>query len=193
MEANIIPFVVLPNFKEKKMKHTLLFFIMVICLSCWHHSAQAVEVGDIYYHDGTFDRTVRDDKVPVGLVYWVSRRRDYGYILSLEQPASMNFSSATAYCENYVTLGTKAGDWRLPYVIELARMGNERIKGVSNTKFDTLNAKLQSIPNGQQLLSNKYYWVKVSGTNGLMYLNTYGIRSTTSSTSMFYPRCVKMF
>ena len=47
------------------MKYTLFLFIMVILTNCWHRSAQAVEVGDIYYHDGTFDRTVRDDKVPV--------------------------------------------------------------------------------------------------------------------------------
>ncbi len=156
-------------------------------------ASQAAEVGDILYHDGTFDKTVLDDKVPIGVVFWVSDRRDHGYVLTLEQPAKMAYSSAISYCNSYKTLGTSAGDWKLPNAMEILRMGNERINGVANTKFNTINAKLKTIPNGQELLASQYYWIESRGY-GLTYLDKYGFTtSTDNAANMYYPRCVKGF
>ena len=156
-------------------------------------SPNAAEVGDILYHDGTFDKTVLSDKVPIGVVFWVSDRRDHGYVLTLEQPAKMAYSSAISYCNSYKTLGTAAGDWKLPNAMEILRMGNERINGVTNTKFNTLNTKLKSIPNGQELLASQYYWIESRGF-GLTYLDKFGFTTSNDSAgSMYYPRCVKGF
>ena len=109
-------------------------------------SAQAVEVGDIYFSDGTFNSSMQTGKKAIGLVYWVSPGKDFGLIMSLEEPSStLNAYNADVYCEEYYTEGTYAGDWWLPKRIEMLRMGNEKINGTANNKFTTLNNKLNTI------------------------------------------------
>ena len=174
------------------MKHILTTLTIIAAFFSGINYAYSVEVGDVFYHDGTFDKTVRDDKVPVGLVYWVSARRDHGYIMTLDQPAAMTYVSAQSYCNSYVTLGTKKGEWKLPNAMEILRMGNERINGVSNTKFATLNAKLKTLPTGQELLADSWYWIESRGY-GITYLNKYGFSTDAQNRNMFYPRCVKGF
>ena len=174
------------------MKHILTPIAAAAIFFCWSYTAQAVDIGDIFYHDGSFDKTVKDDKVPVGLVYWVSQKHDHGYIMSLDQPAPMTYVSADSYCNSYVTLGTTQGEWKLPNAMELLRMGNERINGVSNTKFTTLNSKLKTLPTGQQLVADQYYWIKSRGY-GLTYLNKYGFATNAQNSRLYYPRCMKGF
>ena len=174
------------------MKYILTTFAFITALLCLTPWVQAVEVGDIFYHDGSFDKTVKDDKVPVGLVYWVSERRDHGYIMTLDQPAKMTYVSADSYCNSYVTLGTDKGEWKLPTFIELLRMGNERINGVSNTKFTTLNNKLKTLPTGQALVADELYWIR-SRAYALTYLNKFGFSTNSQNSGLFYPRCMKGF
>ena len=174
------------------MKHILTPITAAAIFFCWSYTAQAVDIGDIFYHDGSFDKTLKDDKIPVGLVYWVSHKHDHGYIMSLDQPAKMTYISAVSYCNSYVTLGTTKGEWKLPHAMELLRMGNERINGVSNTKFNTLNAKLQTLPTGQALIADQYYWIQSRGY-GLAYLNKFGFRTDGQNSGLFYPRCMKGF
>lgn len=174
------------------MKKNISTLILISLLLSWPLAVFSVEVGDIFYHDGTFNKTLDSSKVPVGLVYWVSARRDHGYIMALDQPAKMNYTSAVSYCDSYITLGTTKGQWKLPNLMEGLRMGNEQINGVKNTKFTTLNSKLNTIPNGQQLVADQYYWIE-SRSGTLTTLNKYGFTSSTSTSAMNYPRCVKAF
>lgn len=167
------------------------FYAIVAILLMVSETAMAVEVGDIYYHDKTFDNKVIADKMPIGLVYWVSARKDHGYIMALNQPSPMDYAAARTYCQNYQTLGTGIGDWSLPYRIELLRMGNERIDGVSNTKFTDLNNKLKTISIGQALVADYYYWA-LSSSPYRCYLNKFGL-NTGSATNSFYVRCVTRF
>lgn len=44
------------------MKYILTTFAFITALLCLTPWVQAVEVGDIFYHDGSFDKTVKDDK-----------------------------------------------------------------------------------------------------------------------------------
>lgn len=110
-------------------------------------AARAVEVGDIYFSDKTFAGSMQSGKKAIGLVYWVSANKDYGYIMSLEEPAegTMNPYNANIYCLEYFTEGTKAGDWKLPQRIEMIRMGYEKNNGQVIDKFTTLNNKLKSV------------------------------------------------
>ena len=152
------------------MKHILTILTITAAIFSGVNYAYAVEVGDIFYNDGTFDKTVR----------------------TLDQPAAMTYVSAQSYCNSYVTLGTKKGEWKLPNAMEILRMGNERINGVSNTKFATLNAKLKTLPTGQELLADNWYWIESRGY-GVTYLNKYGFGTDAQNRNMYYPRCVKGF
>ena len=53
-------------------------------------SAAAVEVGDIYYSDKTFSSSVQSGKKAIGVVYWVSTNKDFGYIVALEEGIAWN-------------------------------------------------------------------------------------------------------
>ena len=109
-------------------------------------SAAAVEVGDIYYSDKTFSSAVQSGKKAIGVVYWVSTNKDYGYIMSLEEPTTtLNPYNANVYCQEYQIDGQTLGEWRLPYFVELVRMGNETINGKNNNKFTTINNKLKTL------------------------------------------------
>lgn len=105
------------------MKYILTTFAFITALLCLTPWVQAVEVGDIFYHDGSFDKTVKDDKVPVGLVYWVSERRDHGYIMTLDQPAKMTYVSADSYCNSYVTLGHRQRRVETSYLYRIIAHG----------------------------------------------------------------------
>lgn len=127
------------------MYKTYLSVLALLC--CWSFShAQAVEIGDIYYSDGTFASSMQTGKKAIGLVYWVSPGKDFGLIMSLEEPSTtQNAYNADVYCEEYYTEGTYAGDWWMPKRIEMLRMGNEQINGKNNNKFTTLNNKLKTV------------------------------------------------
>ena len=119
----------------------LLLFVTLLA-----PAARAVEVGDIYFSDKTFASSMQSGKKAIGLVYWVSPNKDFGLIMSLEEPASnLNAYNADVYCSEYFTDGTLAGDWWLPKRIEMLRMSTEKINGTSNNKFTVLNNKLKTI------------------------------------------------
>ena len=68
---------------------------------------------------------------------------------------------AIDYCAGYVTKGTNVGDWRLPNVTEMLRMGNEYSRGKLNTKYWDLQQKLALIYNAEPLKHGNrtfYYW-----------------------------------
>ena len=73
----------------------LLLFVTLLA-----PAARAVEVGDIYFSDKTFASSMQSGKKAIGLVYWVSANKDYGYIMSLEEPGegTMNPYNANIYC-----------------------------------------------------------------------------------------------
>ena len=120
----------------------LLLFVTLLA-----PAARAVEVGDIYFSDKTFASSMQSGKKAIGLVYWVSANKDYGYIMSLEEPGegTMNPYNANIYCLEYFTEGTKAGDWKLPQRIEMIRMGYEKNNGQVTDKFTIVNKKLRSV------------------------------------------------
>ena len=123
-----------------------IFTSLILSATLLSSPAAAVEVGDIYYIDKTFSSTVQSGKKAIGLVYWVSANKDYGYIMSLEEPTTtLNPYNANVYCQEYQIDGQTLGEWRLPYFVELVRMGNETINGKNNNKFTTINNKLKTL------------------------------------------------
>ena len=158
--------------------------------------SQAVDVGDVFYSDGTFSSTITEDanKLPIGLVYWVGIGKDNGLIMSLKQPADMNFTDAVKHCDNYEVLGTDPGSWRLPDLSEQITMGVEYWNGVSNDKFNILNEKLGKISIAQKLLTGEYH-SNTTGTGGTSVNLSTGVvqpRASTSSGSK-HVRCVRTF
>ena len=175
------------------------FFLSVTMLSSW---ANAVEVGDIYYTDKTFSSTVQSGKKAAGMVYWVSANKDYGYIMSLEEPATtLNPYNANVYCQEYQIDGKTLGEWRLPYFVELVRMGNETINGQNNNKFTTLNNKLKTLtkPSGgaATALSSANYVTK--SYNPQVFNPSTGVPSTggggwkAGSGTKYKVRCITGF
>ena len=103
-------------------------------------SAAAVEVGDIYYSDKTFSSSVQSGKKAIGVVYWVSTNKDFGYIVALEEaPSTMNVFNANVHCLEYYTEGTLAGDWKLPQRIELVRLGKYRVNNTTVNNYAKIN------------------------------------------------------
>lgn len=182
------------------------FYAMIAVLLCFLKVpvVAAVEVGDIYYDDKSFNANLDLSKRPIGLVFWVADSKDYGYIMQLDQNTSnLNYFYANEYCNTYYTAGTKAGDWRMPRRIELWRMSKEKWNGVANDKFLALNNKLASIKStseqiGRQLYSGKYYWTN-SRDGWQFYLNTDVTKGAGTSTNageigqLGYVRCMMAF
>lgn len=125
---------------------------------------QAVKLYDVVYHDGTTSTSTSvSGKTPIGIVYYVQPdgKNLHGLIMSLEQPMVGTRQEAIDYCAGYVTKGTNVGDWRLPNVTEMLRMGNEYSQGNLNTKYWDLQQKLALIYNAEPLKHGNrtfYYW-----------------------------------
>lgn len=125
---------------------------------------KAVKLYDVVYHDGTTSTlTSVSGKTPIGIIYYVQPdgKNLHGLIMSLEQPMVGTRQEAIDYCAGYVTKGTNVGDWRLPNVTEMLRMGNEYSQGKLNTKYWDLQKKLAPVYNADPLkYGNKvfYYW-----------------------------------
>ncbi len=172
------------------MKKICFFALLAGLLSV--NKAQAVEVGDILYNDGTISNVVDDSKIPIGLFYWVSNRKDFGYIMALNQPDDMTYANAMAFCQSYQTLGTKKGDWSLPNRPELIKMGKEVWNGTLSDKFTLLNNKLASISIGEQLKPDVGYWAR-SASKYQFTLNKYGVATKTGGSDTGAVRCVKIY
>ena len=133
-----IPFVVLQHFRKglaMKIFFTIFLLSILVC-----RNASAVEVGDIYFSDKTFSSSMQSGKQAIGLVYWVSPNKDFGYIMALDEASSnMNVFNANVYCLEYYTEGTLAGDWKLPQRIELIRMGKYRVNGTTTDNYTAMN------------------------------------------------------
>lgn len=166
--------------------------------------AKAVDIGDIYFSDKTFSAELVKGKKPIGMVYWVSPSKAFGLVMQLEQPANkMNYYEANRYCNEYMTEGTKAGDWWLPKRMELMRMGIESINKVSNNKFAVLNAKLPQIKDGNTvlgspLLANQYYransyYGHLFNLSSTTAISTTGTDDSPTNTTKYYVRCVTAF
>lgn len=170
------------------MKKILGLMAAILCFPSFETGA--VEVGDIYYHDNTFDNTYLSSKMPVGLVYWVSARKDHGFIMALNQPDDMTYDNAIAYCKSYQILGVAKGTWHVPNRLELVHLGKEQWDGTANDKFNQLNNKLATITGiGEKLKAGSYYWAR-SSAKYLMKLDTYGVTTGSSSGAV---RCVMDF
>lgn len=118
--------------------------------------ARAAEVGDIFYSDKTFSSKLESDKLPIGLLYYVSVAGDYGLVMALNQPPAKNYREAWTYCNDYTPLGTSRGFWRLPTLQEWMRAMNEQWNGVKNNKLTILNQKLATISIANALLTGDY-------------------------------------
>lgn len=165
-------------------------------------AARAVEVGDIYFSDKTFSSSMQSGKKAIGLVYWVSANKDYGYIMSLEEPAegTMNPYNANIYCLEYFTEGTKAGDWKLPQRIEMIRMGKEINNGQVTDKFTIVNKKLQSVTKadgkaatqltGAYYVTNSYTPYGFAPNNGTY---TVGGGWLAGNANKYRVRCITVF
>lgn len=172
------------------MKRILGSMILTLILSAG--TSQAAEIGDIYYHDKSINSSIDDAKLPIGVVYWVSPDKNFGLILSLNQPEKMNNAAANNYCANYMTLGTKAGDWQLPQLYELVRMGKEQWDGIDNNKFEVLNTALAKLSMATPLKSDSGYIA--SGTKAWnANLSTGALGMGNSTTNTYYVRCVTGF
>lgn len=123
---------------------------------------KAVKLYDVVYHDGTTSTSTSvSGKTPIGIVYYVQPdgKNLHGLIMSLEQPMVGTRQEAIDYCAGYVTKGTNVGDWRLPNVTEMLRMGNEYSQGKLNTKYWDLQKKLAPVYNADPLThGNKVYY-----------------------------------
>lgn len=159
---------------------------------------QAVEVGDIMYHDRTFTATyigASSAKMPIGLVYWTYPSKDHGYVMALNQPVDDTWAQASDYCQNFTTLNTKVGDWRLPDLQELIPMGKQSWNKIGDDKFNVLNKKLATITGVGEALKTGNYHSHTTGNAGvLVNLSTGAIingNSTNKDTQHF--RCIMQF
>lgn len=157
--------------------------------------AQAIEVGDIMYHDRTFSPIVNvsGSKMPIGLVYWVNASRDHGLAMALNQPVNDTWANAKSYCANFTTLNANVGSWRLPDQSELIRMGKQQWNGTIDEKFKILNQKLVTITGVGEVLVTGFYHSHTQGSAGVRVdLSTGNISNGTSTTSSHF-RCVMAF
>lgn len=84
----------------------------VLCCLLIATESRAVDVGDVFYSDGSFSATITEDanKLPIGLVYWVGTGKDNGLIMSLKQPGDMNYTDATPLLRQLRGFGYRSGD-----------------------------------------------------------------------------------
>ena len=75
-----------------------------------------IAVGHIVYSDGSTSTSYNANKLPIGIVYYVHQngKKNHGLIMSIDAPMPRTRAEAILYCDNYVTKGTKVGDWYLP-------------------------------------------------------------------------------
>ena len=181
----------------KKFSYKYIAICGALAAGLWSAApCQAVDVGDVFYSDGTFSSTITEDanKLPIGLVYWVSISKDSGLIMSLKQPADMNYTDAVKHCDNYEVLGTTPGSWRLPDLPEQINMGLEIWNGVSNDKFNVLNNRLGKISIAQKLLTGQYH-SNTTGSAGTSVDLSTGLIQTEAGTSSGtkHVRCIRVF
>ena len=139
------------------MKNLCFSLVMIILILA--APAKSAEVGDIYYHDKTFSNKVDPDKVPIGVVFWVSPDNNFGLIVSLEQiPNKQGSGDANTYCSNFSTLGTKPGDWQLARVDDLLKLGNSynAETNAMTTNLTKINNILNTITIASPLKSDWY-------------------------------------
>lgn len=171
---------------------TKQFFACLILALVWAFPSWSAEVGDIYYHDKTFSNKVDPDKVPIGVVFWVAPDKNFGLIVSIEQLSTpLNSHDAKSYCANFQTLGTKVGDWTLPRIDDLQKLGNSYKNGKLTNNFTTINNVLKKVPLASQLKAANYiaygvygYWAHLS--NGYV-----GYAGSTSA--QYEVRCITGF
>lgn len=131
---------------------SLLSFILVSI----SHSALAIEIGDIYYSNKSFNSEIIEGLHPIGVVYWVNEDKQSGILISLDQPIAKNWQRSHAYCNLYLTRGTKSGDWHLPSILEMFpidKLHNQRIDGKA---FFHVNRRLSEIKEARPMNSGLY-------------------------------------
>ncbi len=135
------------------MKKLCLFLFCLL----YPFSTLAVEVGDIYYSNKTFNAKLLDGLIPVGIVWQVNNNKDGGLIMSLEQPGSKNWEKAQTYCRVYQTIGTKSGDWFLPDFLQLFPINKLQQQRIGPHTFLYLNQKLEKIKSARPLKEDTYF------------------------------------
>lgn len=175
------------------MKKILSLIILAILLS--PNNSGAAEVGDIYFHDKTFGSSVGEGKLPIGMVFWVSKSKNHGLVMQLNQPAAIPWTDARAYCANLTTLGTKIGDWHLPSLMEMLRMSKSTWGGgTTDNKFNYLNNKLTALTGiGEAMVAANYHTFAANG--GVMLNPSTGVPGYAGSlnTGTQRARCVMAF
>lgn len=130
-----------------------LFFLFLLTTP---RLSPAIEVGDIYYSNKTFNNQLLEGLVPVGIVWQVNSTKDSGLIMSLEQPGSKNWEKAQTYCRLYQTRGTKSGDWFLPDLLQIFPINKLQQQRVGAHTFLHLNDKLEKIKSARPLKNDTY-------------------------------------
>lgn len=172
-----------------------LFLVFVVVILTWTFPAKSAEVGDIYYHDKTFSNKVNPDKVPIGVVFWVSPDNNFGLVVSLEQiPNPLNITDANAYCTNFSTLGTSPGSWVLPRIDDLLKLGNSynrQTKSIINN-LTKINNVLKTIDIASQIKETRYIAYSNTGYSYKVNLTTGNLASTNSNEKLEV-RCITGF
>ena len=121
----------------------------------------------VVFSDGTTGTFYNADKDAIGIVTYVhpNTEGNHGIIMALNQPTVQTRANAIKYCANYVTKGTKVGDWHLADLGEMMTMQNGDL--IDDTKqFSTLNEMLKTIPGAQALgVSFSYYYSQKCSNN----------------------------
>lgn len=114
----------------------------------------------VVFSDGSTGTFYNADKDAVGIVTYVhpNTEGNHGIIMALNQPTVQTRAEAIKYCANYVTKGTKVGDWHLADLGEMMTMQNGDLID-DTTQFTKLNEVLKTIPGAQALgVSFSYYY-----------------------------------
>lgn len=121
----------------------------------------------VVFSDGSTGTFYNADKDAVGIVTYVhpNTEGNHGIIMALNQPTVQTRAEAIKYCANYVTKGTKVGDWHLADLGEMMTMQNGDLIDDA-TQFTKLNEVLKTIPGAQALgVSFSYYYKAKCSSN----------------------------
>ncbi len=134
------------------MKKLALLVAAIITAS----PVQAVEIGDIYYSNKSFNAKLIEGLQPIGIVWQVNDSKDGGLIIALDQPGSKNWERAQTYCRQYLTRGTKAGEWFLPDFLQMFPIDKMPNRRINHRTFLHLNDRLALIKGARALKEDVY-------------------------------------
>lgn len=116
----------------------------------------AIEIGDIYYSNQSFSSAPINGLQAIGVVWQVTDDGKSGLIVALDQPGSKNWKRAQTYCRQYLTRGTKAGDWFMPTLLQMFPIDKMQNQRINNHTFLHINDKLLLLKEARPLKDGIY-------------------------------------